>query len=218
MPIYKVGYRKWEGKKTSPWGRWWIIGETGFRLAFKSSWVKRVLFVCWLPIVIWGVCVFMVENQLEFHPELQQEMAAVTDGLIENDLPEEQVTFENFLEAGVLSTLEAAKKIRAEVDREGSEEIRFDEFPDVTARRVLSRMRLKYNADYATSPPIVLITVDDDGKEIERTQLDRDRLARSMDRIIQNLESEVSAAKRRANMTPEQELVDDFLRFVENAS
>ncbi len=68
MPVHKVGYRKWEGKKTSHWGRWWIIGETGVLLALKSAWVKRVLFVCWLPIFVWGICIFVVEKELETRP------------------------------------------------------------------------------------------------------------------------------------------------------
>jgi HAMP domain-containing protein len=65
MPIHDVGYRVWNGKKTSPWFRWWIISRTGVRLAMKSSWVRRILFAAWLPLMYWSVAFFMIEKSLE---------------------------------------------------------------------------------------------------------------------------------------------------------
>ncbi len=62
MPLHKVGYRPWNGKKTPHWNRWWIISETGIRLAFKSTWVRRLLLLCWLPVLYWGVAIFVVEQ------------------------------------------------------------------------------------------------------------------------------------------------------------
>lgn len=64
MPQHEVGYRRWTGEHTSQASRWWIIAETGFQSAFKSRWVRRILFVAWLPIFYWGTIFFVVENVL----------------------------------------------------------------------------------------------------------------------------------------------------------
>lgn len=64
MPQHEVGYRAWNGKRTSQAGRWWIIAETGFQAALRSPWVRRLLFVAWLPIFYWGTIFFVLENVL----------------------------------------------------------------------------------------------------------------------------------------------------------
>ena len=75
MPIHKVGYRPWEGERLPAHQRWWIITSTGFRLALKSRWVRRLLFVCWLPVFYWGLGVFFLEQYLA-RPELNQAIEA----------------------------------------------------------------------------------------------------------------------------------------------
>ena len=65
MPIHDVGYRGWDGKKTSPLTRWKIITYTGIRLALRSRWVARILFLAWLPVMYWGVGFFFIENSLK---------------------------------------------------------------------------------------------------------------------------------------------------------
>jgi len=64
MPIHDVGYRGWDGKKTNPLTRWKIITYTGIRLALRSRWVARILFLAWLPVMYWGVGFFFIENSL----------------------------------------------------------------------------------------------------------------------------------------------------------
>ena len=64
MPIHDVGYRGWSGKKTSPLTRWTIITTSGIRLAAKSRWVRRMLFVAWLPVLYWGLGFFFVEKAI----------------------------------------------------------------------------------------------------------------------------------------------------------
>lgn len=64
MPQHEVGYRSWNGKRTAQASRWWIIAETGFQAALKSAWVRRILFVAWLPIFYWGTIFFVLENVL----------------------------------------------------------------------------------------------------------------------------------------------------------
>jgi ABC-2 type transport system permease protein len=65
MPIHEVGYRGWNGKRTSQFSRWWIISSTGIRLAAKSRWVRRILFVAWLPVMYWGIGFFFVEKTID---------------------------------------------------------------------------------------------------------------------------------------------------------
>lgn len=65
MPVNKVGYRPWRNSKTPAWSRWWIISETGFRIAFKSAWVRRILLLCWLPVLYWGLGIFLTEQAIQ---------------------------------------------------------------------------------------------------------------------------------------------------------
>ncbi len=65
MPIHDVGYRTWNEKRTSQLSRCWIICETGIRLATKSPWVRRILFVAWLPVMYWGIGFFFLEKAIE---------------------------------------------------------------------------------------------------------------------------------------------------------
>ena len=65
MPIHEVGYRVWNQERTSQLTRSWIICETGIRLATKSSWVRRILFVAWLPVMYWGIGFFFLEKAIE---------------------------------------------------------------------------------------------------------------------------------------------------------
>ena len=62
MPQHEVGYRPWNGQTTAQAGRWRIITDTGFRLVFKSMWVRRLLFLAWLPIFYFGTIFFILEN------------------------------------------------------------------------------------------------------------------------------------------------------------
>ena len=65
MPVHDVGYRGWDGKKTNPLTRWKIITYTGIRLALRSRWVARILFLAWLPVMYWGIGFFFIENSLK---------------------------------------------------------------------------------------------------------------------------------------------------------
>lgn len=62
MPVHDVGYRKWEGARTSHFTRLSLIAMTGIRLAAKSPWVRRMIMFAWLPVVWWGVGFFAIEQ------------------------------------------------------------------------------------------------------------------------------------------------------------
>ena len=118
MPIHDVGYRAWEGTKTSPWFRWMIISKTGIRLAMKSSWVRRIMFAAWLPLMYWSVGFFMIEKSLEkdtslLGPVLQKQLESAprfepvsklvnqTKKLSAGDSPEGQLFVEKMLRNGI---------------------------------------------------------------------------------------------------------------------
>ena len=33
MPLFEIGYRRYEGERTSHWTRWWPITRTGLAIA-----------------------------------------------------------------------------------------------------------------------------------------------------------------------------------------
>lgn len=62
LPIHDLGYRSWQGRLTPLATRWWVIAETGSRLAWRITWLKRLLFVAWLPVVYMAVLFFAFEQ------------------------------------------------------------------------------------------------------------------------------------------------------------
>ena len=65
MPLHDVGYRKWDGCRTSNLTRTLAIAGTGIRLASKTAWVKRMILFAWLPGIWWGVAFFAYERAVE---------------------------------------------------------------------------------------------------------------------------------------------------------
>ncbi len=66
MPIHDLGYRGWHDQLASPWTRWLVIAEAGARRAWQSSWLKRMIFFAWLPVVIFGTGFFLWEHSVVF--------------------------------------------------------------------------------------------------------------------------------------------------------
>ncbi len=62
MPVCDLGYRAWAGELQPAYERWWVISEMGIRLAWRSTWLRRLLFVAWLPAVYCGIFLFLFEN------------------------------------------------------------------------------------------------------------------------------------------------------------
>ena len=188
MPIHKVGYRKWEGKKTSAWGRWWIIGETGIRLALKSSWVKRALFACWMPIILWGTLVFMVETQLNFQ---QNSEGAVERVVSARDLIREE-------------SRKAAVALLEEADLENNSELRIPR----TLIRMLNPNLIRFDPEDEDAVPFEII-VTDDGRDRRRVKVDRNKLVSRIEQFVERIE------EAEKNLDPRQQMVDDILFFAE---
>ncbi len=84
MPLHNLGYRSWDGHRTPQWSRWWIIANSGITLAFKSRWVRRLMFFAWLPVLYWGIAFFILEQTLSrgFQGQLP------TTQILEENVPE----------------------------------------------------------------------------------------------------------------------------------
>jgi ABC-2 type transport system permease protein len=65
MPIHDVGYRRWHGTQSGFGTRWVAITNKGFEIAFRSQWVRRMMFLAWLPAVYFGAALFFFERTFE---------------------------------------------------------------------------------------------------------------------------------------------------------
>ena len=86
MPVNDLGYRRWNGKLTSALTRWWNISKSGISITQQSTWVKRLLFAAWLPVLYWGVGFFLIgqamEGKLDFLPsDVQSDANRLIDRL-----------------------------------------------------------------------------------------------------------------------------------------
>lgn len=77
MPLNDVGYREWNGPRTSQFSRFRIITTTGIRLAAQSRWLRRMLFFAWLPVLYWGVGFFVIERAIESESGLAKQATEV---------------------------------------------------------------------------------------------------------------------------------------------
>jgi hypothetical protein len=62
LPLHDLGYRNWQGRLTPLTTRWWVIAETGIRLASRINWLRRLLLLAWLPAIYMGVLFFAFEQ------------------------------------------------------------------------------------------------------------------------------------------------------------
>lgn len=72
MPIHDLGYRGWTGKRSSENLRWFVIAETGIRLAWQSRWVRRMMFAAWLPCLYFAAALFFFEQSMRQPTQVRQ--------------------------------------------------------------------------------------------------------------------------------------------------
>jgi hypothetical protein len=65
MPINNVGYRAWNGSTRGSVARMLAIATTGLKISFKSQWIRRMLFVSWLPVAYFGILLFVFEQIMD---------------------------------------------------------------------------------------------------------------------------------------------------------
>lgn len=65
MPIHNLGYRSWKGDLKGSATRCLSISAAGIRIAQKVTWLKRIVFAAWLPVLYWGMGFFVIGQALE---------------------------------------------------------------------------------------------------------------------------------------------------------
>jgi ABC-2 type transport system permease protein len=65
MPVFELGYRHWEGKRTSAAFRWMAISRMGISLAFRSKILRRLAFFAWTPLLYFGPFFYLVGTATE---------------------------------------------------------------------------------------------------------------------------------------------------------
>jgi len=60
MPLFQIGYRRFEGERTSHARRWWPITRTGLSIAWRSKLLRRLVFVSFLPFLYFGWVFFVI--------------------------------------------------------------------------------------------------------------------------------------------------------------
>lgn len=68
MAVHNLGYRPWRGQRAAGWQRWMVIAATGIRRAWQSTWLRRMVFVAWLP-ALWFAMGFFVWEQSLIDPQ-----------------------------------------------------------------------------------------------------------------------------------------------------
>ncbi len=85
MPIHDVGYRRWERAVGSPFLRWTVIAGAGMRLVWKNHWLRRMLFLAWLPAAGLGIAIFVYEQSFE-RRELREAVPVLLGQLPQSDV------------------------------------------------------------------------------------------------------------------------------------
>jgi len=60
MPLFQIGYRRYEGERTSHLMRWWPITRTGLTIAWRSKLLRRLVYVSFLPFLYFGWVFFLI--------------------------------------------------------------------------------------------------------------------------------------------------------------
>jgi ABC-2 type transport system permease protein len=64
MPLHDLGYRAWQGRLEPQRRRWWVIAQTGSRLAWKNRWLRRLILIAWVPMLYMGAGFFAYEQMV----------------------------------------------------------------------------------------------------------------------------------------------------------
>jgi ABC-2 type transport system permease protein len=62
MPIHDLGYRTWQGPLVPQIGRFWVIAQTGVRMAWRNLWLRRMLYFSLIPALWIAALLFAYEQ------------------------------------------------------------------------------------------------------------------------------------------------------------
>lgn len=60
MPLFQIGYRRYEGTRTSTFVRWWPITRSGVTIAWRSKLLRRLVYVSFVPFLYFGWIFFLI--------------------------------------------------------------------------------------------------------------------------------------------------------------
>ena len=60
MPLFQIGYRRYEGGRTPRWLRWWPITRAGVTIAWRSKLLRRLVYASFLPFLYFGWVFFVI--------------------------------------------------------------------------------------------------------------------------------------------------------------
>jgi len=60
MPLFEIGYRRYEGQRTNERMRWWPIARQGWSLALRAKLLQRLMLVAYLPILYFAPVFFFI--------------------------------------------------------------------------------------------------------------------------------------------------------------
>lgn len=91
MPIHNPAYRAWEGVRESEWLRWWTICSTGIRRASSSTWLKRLMFTAFFPLLFFAIPLFLFEQSTR-DPAISRQLAGFLRGLPRSNMLNDSIT------------------------------------------------------------------------------------------------------------------------------
>ncbi len=65
MAINDLGYRKWGLEPKNNSHQWRTIAAFGVRVAWRSTWLKRIFVMAWIPIFLMGAYLFVIEQSIQ---------------------------------------------------------------------------------------------------------------------------------------------------------
>ena len=74
VQVNELGYRAWEEKASPTFRGWFVIAQTGCALAWKSGWVRRIMFFAGLPTLFLALSFFFYEQAIK-NPAIKMNLA-----------------------------------------------------------------------------------------------------------------------------------------------
>ena len=79
MPVHDLGYRPWQGDRTTQWVRPWVVARSGISLVWRRRWLRTMLMLAWLPIVVPALALFAFEYS-SVEPDFQRAIVGLMRG------------------------------------------------------------------------------------------------------------------------------------------
>ena len=95
MGLHNLGYRGWSGQLAPAWMRWITIAGVGVRCAWQSRWLRRLLFISWLP-ALWFAAGFFIWEQAQQYADWRDAFIDFARQFPQGHVIRELVRLDNF--------------------------------------------------------------------------------------------------------------------------